>query len=531
LVGYFLSAMSNSTAIVRALIIYGIVLPLAVFLGYMMVDDNGGLAHFSQPSLVAVGLVVCILCLPLFLKWHHLLLFLSWNCPALIFVLPGRPELWMFLAVASLAIVIIQRAMGSDVQMNPAPFVLWPLLFLLAVVIGTAYANGGIHLGTLGGDSLGGRHYLYMIAGVMGFIAMTSIRIPESKVNFYTGAFFLGAIPNVFGNLVAVAGSWLSFILYVFPVDVGTSYAAKDTIGLGEAAVNRDYGLTAACNAVLFYMLARYGVKNLLQRGIIRKVFFLTIFACSMMGGYRSLLIWLLFSCFFMFWFEGLFRSKFVIIPITVVAVSLAMAPFANQLPASIQRTVSFLPVNVDPDVRANAESSSEWRLNMWRILLPQIPQYFWLGKGFESNTKEFVTTVNLQQRGMISSAETAMMSGDYHNGPLSVIIPFGIWGVIAWLWFLAAALRALYLNHRHGPAALQITNTFLLSLFVARMVLFFLVYGGFQGDLPLFAGIVALSISLNGGVRKAIPSPVEKPKAVPRNIRFAGRLAPGMGR
>lgn len=513
---------------VRALIVYGIVLPLAVFLGYLMVD----LADWSMSAMVVLGLVLCTLCLPWFLKWHHLLMFLSWNCPALIFFLPGRPELWMFMAIASLTIVLIQRALGSDVQLNPAPFVLWPLLFLLLVVIGTACANGGIHLNALGGNSLGGKHYLYMIAAVLGFIAMASFRIPENKANLYVGAYFLGALPNLFGNLVAVAGSWLSFILIVFPVDVGSSYMDKDSFDLRDPIVDRDYGLTAACNGILFYMLARYGIKNLLQHGIFKKLFFVVIFTCSMMGGYRSLLILLLLACFFMFLFEGLFRSKFVIIPIAIVTVSLAMAPFANKLPASIQRTVSFLPVvNVAPDVRANAEASSEWRLEMWRILLPQIPQYFWLGKGFESNTKEFITTLNAQQRGLSGSAEVAMMSGDYHNGPLSVIIPFGIWGVIAWLWFLVAALRALYLNHRHSTPGLQTVNTFLLAFFVARIVLFCFVFGGFHGDVALFVGVVGLSISLNGGVKKVIPSPVTKPKTVPRSIKFASRLAPGVGR
>jgi O-Antigen ligase len=527
LAGNFLSAMSDSTAIVRALILYGIVLPLAILLGYLMVK----LPDWDFPSLIVVGLICSIVCLPLFLKWHHQLLFLIWNCPAVIFFLPGRPELWMFLALASFTIVIIQRALGSDLQRNPAPSVLWPLLFLLVVVISTACATGGIHLGSLGGHSLGGRHYLYMIAAVLGFIAMTSFRIPENKAHFYIGAYFLGALPNLFGDLVQVAGSWLSFILVVFPVDVGTSFLDEDTFGLQDVVVNRDPGLTAACAGVLFYMLARYGLKNLLQGGIFKKLFFLIFFAGSMLGGFRSFLILFLFACFFMFWFEGLFRSKFVIIPITAVVVLLAMTPFANKLPASIQRTVSFLPVNVAPDVRANAEVSSEWRLDMWRILLPQIPHYFWLGKGFESDTKEFVSTLNFQQRGMGGASESAMMSGDYHNGPLSVIIPFGIWGAIGWLWFLAAALRALYLNHRHSPVALQSANTFLLALFAARIVLFFFVYGAFQTDLAVFAGLVALSISLNGGVRRAVPGPVQKPKAVSRSIKFTGRLAPGLGR
>jgi hypothetical protein len=31
------------------------------------------------------------------------------------------------------------------------------------------------------------------------------------------------------------------------------------------------------------------------------------------------------------------------------------------------------------------------------------------------------------------------MYAGDYHNGPLSILIPFGLFGMIAFLWLLGA--------------------------------------------------------------------------------------------
>jgi len=37
-----------------------------------------------------------------------------------------------------------------------------------------------------------------------------------------------------------------------------------------------------------------------------------------------------------------------------------------------------------------------------------------------------------------------AELAGDYHNGPLSVIIPFGVFGVIAFVWFLLRASKGL---------------------------------------------------------------------------------------
>ena len=91
------------------------------------------------------------------------------------------------------------------------------------------------------------------------------------------------------------------------------------------------------------------------------------------------------------------------------------------------------------------------------------------------------------------------MVAGDYHNGPLSIVIPFGIWGLIGFGWFLVAASRFLYHNYRFGDPALQRINTLLLAVFLAKIVFFFLIFGALYSDLYAFTGLAGLSASLNG--------------------------------
>src|ERR1051325_3109934 len=107
------------------------------------------------------------------------------------------------------------------------------------------------------------------------------------------------------------------------------------------------------------------------------------------------------------------------------------------------------------------------------------------------------------------SSNELAMYAGDYHNGPLSVVIPFGLYGVVAFLWFLAAALRMLYNNFRFGDPALRQVNALLLALFVARVLFFFCIFGTFFGELFYFTGLAGLSVALNRGEAQAVRRPV----------------------
>src|ERR1051325_4648121 len=96
---------------------------------------------------------------------------------------------------------------------------------------------------------------------------------------------------------------------------------------------------------------------------------------------------------------------------------------------------------------------------------------------------------------------------GDYHNGPLSVIIPFGIFGSIAFLWFLGASFKVLRANYKYGDHDCFHVNTFLLAYFIAKVILFFVIFGGFYSDLPMFIGIIGFSITYNGGVAKRVPA------------------------
>jgi hypothetical protein len=187
---------------------------------------------------------------------------------------------------------------------------------------------------------------------------------------------------------------------------------------------------------------------------------------------------------------------------------------FSDRLPLPVQRCMALLPVKIDPEARLSAEASSDWRIEIWKALLPQIPQYLFLGKGltFDWNDMAMYSTLGNDQVGGEVGGQFAL-AGDYHNGPLSVIIPFGIWGCIAFLWFLVASIQVLWANYRYGDPEIKKANTFLLSYFIAKTILFFVIFGGFVSDLVVFVGLVGFSISLNGGVAKRVPVAAVNPQ------------------
>ena len=77
--------MSNVSGLLRALVIYGCCIPLAVVVGYL-------LATPLDPYTVGiVGDLLIALMIPLFLRWHHPWLIASWTMVAVLPFIPGRP--------------------------------------------------------------------------------------------------------------------------------------------------------------------------------------------------------------------------------------------------------------------------------------------------------------------------------------------------------------------------------------------------------------------------------------------------------
>jgi O-antigen ligase len=257
-------------------------------------------------------------------------------------------------------------------------------------------------------------------------------------------------------------------------------------------------------------MLARYGIRGVLDMTKPwRLVVFCAFSLVALVGGFRSTFVVFVMVLALLFYLERLHHTRLLLPAIFVLlAGGGLLILFAPQLPLPIQRSISVLPfVRIDPLVRLNAESSSEWRLEMWREVVPQIPKYLLVGKGYAfSGTEQ-------QQLQLRDSMESTELVGDYHNGPLSVILPFGIFGSIAFVWLMAAAIRVFYQNYQFGDPAYHHINIFLFAYFVVKVIFFLAVFGSFYSDLPLFLGLLGLSISLNGGVAK--PVVVPEPKIV----------------
>src|SRR5258707_351705 len=205
--------MANVPSLLRSLFVYSICLPLAVMLGYLMANP------YDLATIGVVGFVVLFLLTPLFLKWHHTWLVATWNTSAVLFFLPGRPQIWLVLASMSLFIGVVQYILNRNLRFLSVPSVVKPLIFLALVVLVTARCTGGMGLATMGSDTYGGRKYITLLSGIIGFFAFCTQRIPPERAIFFVGLFFLSALTQVIGDVASLVSPAFYFIFLIFPVN------------------------------------------------------------------------------------------------------------------------------------------------------------------------------------------------------------------------------------------------------------------------------------------------------------------------
>lgn len=488
--------MSNASALSRKLLIFGIILPLAALLGYLLATPEGFL------STAMVGLVVAVLLIPVFLGWHYHMLILSWNAALIGFFLPGQPPVWVVFAGLSLGLAILDRLLNKREIGTHVPSLVWPLVFLTIVILVTMHFRGGIGLRSMGGSSYGGKRYVLLFMSIFGFFALSARRISSSKVPFFMGLFFLSALTVMMSNLIYKLGPAFWFLFQLFPVE-GAMQQATAEYSIG-ASVIRISGLAISGAAVCWFMVARYGIAGIVQPSKLwRLVLFVVITFITLLGGFRSSLLMLFMLCFFMFLLEGLYRTRLLaVVVIFAVVFSAILLPVASKLPMPVQRSLAFLPLDLDDRARTDAQNTTEWRLKMWKMLLPEVPKYFWLGKGFSINPTDLFLAAEAARTGLASDIELTILSGSYHSGPLTVIVFFGVFGMIGFLWFAIASVAYLVKCYRYGPPELRLINTFILAYFLMRLVYFFIFYGQFADDLFNFTGILGLSVAINGNGR-----------------------------
>ena len=238
--------------------------------------------------------------------------------------------------------------------------------------------------------------------------------------------------------------------------------------------------------AMFSYMQARYGIRGIFLSGKPWRWMLLVVaFVYGMLGGFRGQCHITCPDIFYAIFYRRVAPDQIAVhLAIIGLLGMLALVPLAPHLPHSAQRSLSFLPLNIDAAVQRDAEQSADWRFEMWKALLPEVPQHLLLGKGYAISRRDIDsltgTDAAIHTFSGFDANQYMALAGTYHNGPFTVLMTFGIWGVITIIWFWITGIWVLYRNYRYGDPALRTVNTFLLVVFVMRILFFLTIFGDF---------------------------------------------------
>lgn len=505
--------MTNPAATMRLLITYGICIPLAMMAGYFVINAINSNAT-DVASVSTLGLIIALLLVPIFIRWHYPILLVGLGLPMNFFFLKGSPPAWEVVTIISFGIAIVERTMNSNRRFIPATSAKWAFIYTILMTYMTARLTGGIGLHSLGSDTGGGKKYISVILGAAVFFALSSQVIPKERRKLYLCLFLLAGLPAFLGDLAPLFPAPLNYIGLLIPA---THYTPGEDFSFSHSRLVA-FGTTGG--TVAAFMMAWWGIRGIFTGGkaVWRIPLFLMMAALSLTGGHRLNFLGLVATCGLMFFLEGLHRTRLLAAFVFGgVVCGALLVPLAIFLPYNIQRSLTVVPfLHLDPAARADAEGSSDWRLNMWRDVWPKVPEHLLLGKGYAITAEDY----EMMGQGMLAnSAESKMdgsesalaLSSDYHSGPLSTLMPFGVWGAISYIWLTIVGLQIAYRNYRYGDPELRIVNGYGLAAGIWGVICYLFVFGAYSSFVLGSAIGIGFNLALNGGVH----GPASKPAKV----------------
>jgi hypothetical protein len=507
--------MANSISIPKSYLILGSSLLLAVLIGYFLAEP------LNLVSVAVVFGVLSVLSIPLLLRWYHPMLVFCWNASISPIFLPGRPSLAALLCVVGLGFAALTSAVNPKARLLGVPSLTWPLSFLAAIVVVTGTLTGGVGFRAMGSEHYGGRKYFEFLTAIAGYFVLTSKQIQPSRASLYIALFFLSALSGAAGDLAIALGPSFHFLLGIFtPVFSAPQLAADQAVNPSMVRIG---GLCVVGSAMYSYLLARFGLRGVLDLGRPwRLLLFLMAVCAGLYGGFRSYVAVFCLTATVLFFVEGLHRTRYLPALLGAgLAVSVIVLPQAYRLPLTAQRAICFLPGRFDPIAVESGAASVEWRVGMWKQVLPEVPQHLFQGKGWSIDPSDLFLSGESERRFQGEALSGTIVAGDYHNGPLSILIPFGIYGMMGFLWVVFAGLRILHRNYKFGSPDYRSINGLFLAAFTAHSLYFFVGFGSLYSDMALFTGLLGMSVALNGTEPSHAPQPNQAAAGIEWNTEY----------
>ena len=335
------------------------------------------------------------------------------SIPGLSFTTAGLLAKLLLIAVAVMSLALGQRQWRSEKLPEKRPLT----IFFAVVIVLMIFRGSGLKF--LGSSTWGGMVYINSIIGILFFYLVSGMKVKLKHIRWM-----------IYGSLVfAALGSFIS--------RQGWSEQAE----YSEIMESRIRWVYYFAIAFLPFSLAFMSKR--------RKVLAFIMVACAvallMITGDRKLLLVAIFVLSGFGYFRAVSKPQYIVKLLVIGVIGWTVLFFgAKALPLGMQRAVSVIPgINVDYKMSRDAKGSADWRIEIWKYCLDKAPQYLLIGRGSAFDvyeTGENVNTADIQ----LFTPWFAFQTRSYHSGPLSLLIDYGVPGLLAMVWFSVLLIKRL---------------------------------------------------------------------------------------
>jgi hypothetical protein len=484
------------------ILVTGLGILFALFAGNYVADED------YTPIAVVLGFLVVVTMIFGVGQSIYALIPICWGLTGKISVLPlpfDVRQLVIMLACGLFIPAIIFKSKMRKTSFERIDLWVWINLIYIA----TTFFRNPVGVAAIGGSArVGGKPYVDVILGLMAYLMLSRFRISPkfaSALPLYivlVSAFtaFAGGVAMLVPSVGSVLGKFYSAFL-------DTSYYAGGDAVQAVVGETRLGFLTGLGSSLILFCISSVNPIQLIRIYNLK----LLIFYCSgyiliLLGGFRNGIIAAVLqtavAIFIRDRFVGIVKFLFLTFIIAVGGILLSYSPV--NIPFTFQRALCFLPGNWDETAKSDAQGSSEWRFEMWKMALTSdkyIKSKF-LGDGFGFLREDFERGVDMMYgRARLAVGEVEqeqfMLGGDFHSGPVSSIRFVGYVGLALFLVLLMQSVSCgTNLIRKAIGSPFEKISLFIVVPLIVYPLFFVFVFGDYRTaivDVLYFVGMMKL--------------------------------------
>lgn len=384
------------------------------------------------------------------------------------------------------------------------------LIYANLAYLATVYARNPVGLLALQSSMVGGRPYFEILLAFGGYAVLSRVSPTDSIARMFPWFYLISAGVVAVLDMVAQTLPQFAYPLARIYSGVGSMSTTAGLEQVAQVGQDRITGLKDAGYLGVLALCSRYNPITLISPLYpIRALLLVSSLAAIFLSGFRATLLAAIVFFLLATFLRGRLRDVWVAAAAGMLGITLLISLQGSvlQLPLTMQRALSWLPGDWNQEALAGAEDSSRWRFEMvewaWnddRILRNKI---WGQGIGFSIDDMNLIASSLMAGQGGAnllggSDRENFMITGAFHNGPVSAIKCVGVVGLFLY------SLLILYLAVRAWKLCVLTVGSraFPLALFVGMPAIyfpfsFFVLTGFYELDLTysiFSAGLINLT-------------------------------------